>query len=63
MPHIVRDNIELWFLQLDHWFSVNRITSDNTRFSTVVAALDANLLQQIYETVRNPPAAEKYDAI
>lgn len=65
MPQIVRDNIELWFLQLDHWFTVNRITSDGTRFSTVIAALDANLLQQIYETVRNPPPppASKYEAI
>lgn len=65
IPPIVRDNIELWFIQLEHWFAVNRIVSDSTRFSTVVAALDANLLQQIYETVRNPPAppASKYDAV
>lgn len=63
IPHIVRDNIELWFIQLDHWFAVNRITSDSTRYSTVVASLDAALLQQIYETVRNPPAAGKYEAI
>lgn len=62
-PAIVRDNIELWFLQIDHWFTVNRITSDNTRFSTVVAALDFNLLQQVYETVRNPPATGKYQAL
>lgn len=64
-PSIVRDNIELWFLQLDHWFTINRITSDSTRFRTVEAALDANLLQQIYETVRNPPAppALKYEAV
>lgn len=65
MPKIVRDNIELWFLQLEHWFTVSRIASDSVRFSTVVSALDANLLQQIYEVVRNPPAApaSKYDAI
>lgn len=62
-PTMMRDNIELWFIQIDHWFTVNRITSDNTRFSTVVAALDPNLLQQIYETVRNPPVANKYDAL
>lgn len=62
-PVIVRDNIELWFIQIDHWFTVNRITSDNTRFSTIVAALDSNLLQQIYETIRNPPATGKYEAV
>lgn len=65
MPKIVRDNIELWFLQLNHWFGVNRITSDGTRFSTVIAALDASLLQQIYDVVRNPPEppASKYNAV
>lgn len=65
LPTIVRDNIELWFIQLDHWFSVNRIVSDSVRYSTVIAALDANLLQQVYDVVRNPPAApaSKYDAI
>lgn len=62
-PSMIRDNIDMWFLQIDHWFTVNRITSDNTRFSTVVAALDGNLLQQIYETVRNPPSTEKYKAL
>lgn len=63
MPKIVRENIELWFVQMDHWFNLNRITSDGTRFSTVVAALDPQLLLQIYETVMNPPAADKYNAI
>lgn len=63
IPKISHDNIELWFIQLDHWFTVNRITSDNTRFSTVIAALDANLLQQIFETVRNPPPVGKYEAV
>lgn len=62
-PNIVRENIELWFIQIEHWFAVNRITSDNTKFSAIIAALDATLLQQIYETVRNPPATGKYDAI
>lgn len=62
-PTMVRDNIELWFIQIDHWFTVNRITSDSTRFSTVAAAFDSSLLQQIYETIRNPPAAGKYEAI
>lgn len=65
LPTIVRDNIELWFIQLDHWFSVNRIISDQVRYSTVIAALDASLLQQVYDVVRNPPAppSSKYDAI
>lgn len=64
-PRINMANIELWFLQVDNWFIVNRITSDNTRFSTIVAALDPELLAQVYAVVKNPPAppASKYEAL
>lgn len=63
MPPIVPDNMEMWFLQLEHWFKVVGITGDNTKFSTVIAALDATLLQQVYSVVRNPPTSNRYQAI
>lgn len=64
-PRMVENNIELWFTQVDHWFGASRITSDATKHSTIVAALDASLLQQIYATVMNPPPppASKYEAV
>lgn len=63
LPTIQEDNIELWFLQLDHWFNVNGIKNDNTKFSTTVAALSSKLLTQIFDIVSKPPEKEKFDAI
>lgn len=64
-PRMNMANIELWFLRVDNWFIVNRITSDATRFSTIVAALDPELLSQVYVVVKNPPPppASKYEAL
>lgn len=63
MPQIVRDNMEMWFIQLEHWFKVVGITGDGQKFSTVVSALDAKLLQQVYTVVRDPPPSNRYQAI
>lgn len=63
MPVMNRDNIELWFIQLEAWFQVNGVASDKNKFSTVVAALDSSLLQQVYEVVSNPPATDRFKAI
>lgn len=63
IPAINHENIELWFIQLDHWFQVNGITSDKNKFSTVVAALDSRLLAQIFDVVNNPPATDRFKAI
>lgn len=63
MPQIVPDNMELWFIQIEHWFKVVGIISDNQKFSTVVSALDAKLLQQVFNIVRNPPPTNRFQAI
>lgn len=62
-PALQTQNIELWFIQLDHWFSANGIKSENTKFSTVVASLNGALLQQVYESVINPPEHDRYKAL
>lgn len=59
----VPENMELWFVQIEHWFKVVGITGDNRKFSTVVSALDAKLLPQVYNIVRNPPASNRFKAI
>lgn len=63
MPPLNRENIELWFIQLDHWFKINHIKSDTTKFSTTIAALDANLIKQVYDIVARPPETNKFSAI
>lgn len=63
MPSLQQDNIELWFIQLDHWFTINRITSDNTKFSTTIASLTSSLVAQVFDVVINPPETHKFETI
>lgn len=63
IPMFNSTNIELWFIQLENWFLINQIKSDANKFSTVVAALDAKLLQQIFSIVNSPPTTDKYKGI
>lgn len=63
IPAFNRNNIELWFIQLDYWFQANCVQSDRTRFSTTVAALDPTLIMQVYDIVTNPPEENKYKTI
>lgn len=37
--------------------------SDKTKFRTIVAALDAKLLAQVFDTVQNPPEENRYRAL
>lgn len=62
-PQICEQNIELWFVQLDHWFSANDIRSDSQKNSTVVASMSGTLLQHVYEHVTAPPDRHKYKAL
>lgn len=48
-PVITEANIELWFIQLDHWFIANDIRSDSQKFSTVIASMTTSMLQQVYD--------------
>lgn len=63
IPSLQQDNIELWFIQLDHWFTINRITSDPTKFSTTIASLPSSLVSQVFDVVSNPPATCKFETI
>ncbi|GBL95246.1 hypothetical protein AVEN_37711-1 [Araneus ventricosus] len=54
---------DLWFLQLESQFKLSSISTDETKFHTVVAALDSKVLSYISDIVRNPPADNKYDAL
>ncbi|XP_031337258.1 uncharacterized protein LOC116166447 [Photinus pyralis] len=53
----------LWFAQVDAQLHTYKIRSDITRFFTVVAALDCNVLQQVSDVVANLPSTDKYETI
>ncbi|GBN38059.1 hypothetical protein AVEN_132520-1 [Araneus ventricosus] len=51
---------DLWFLQLESQFKLSGISIDETKFHTVVAALDSTLLSCVSDIVRNPPASSSH---
>lgn len=55
--------IELWFAQMQSWFELNRVTSDATKYNMVVANLRHDVLEQVEEIVRHPPAQDKFETI
>lgn len=63
LPEFWRANPQVWFLRLEAQFRSHRITSDNSKFDTVIGALDCDTLTDISDILINPPNAGKYEAI
>lgn len=55
--------MRLWIAQSDNAFTYNGITSDETKFSTLVANIDAKTLSHVSDIVLYPPASDKYKMI
>lgn len=59
-PPFWKANAELWFYQLESQFITAGIVSEETKFHSVVAAVDTEILTYVSDLVRNPPAKDKY---
>ncbi|GBM83521.1 hypothetical protein AVEN_238283-1 [Araneus ventricosus] len=62
-PQFWETNPNLWFIQLGSQFKLTGISADETKFHTVVAALDSKILSFIADIVRQPPSDAMYDAL
>lgn len=62
-PPFWRANPALWFCQLEAQFQMNRITSDRTRYYSVVAAIESTVLHQVSDLVLNPPQDNLYASL
>lgn len=60
IPTLNQDQVETWFLQLDQWFYINNV-SEKMKFGTVVASLDAKVVNQVLDAVKNPPTTNQYE--
>lgn len=59
-PPFWKANPALWFCQLEAQFQMNQITSDRTKYYTVVAAIESTILDQVSDLVLNPPSVDLY---
>lgn len=61
VPPFWQDCPEIWFVQIEAQFAVQKITSDNAKYNTIVASIESKVLCQVSEAVLNPPATDKYN--
>lgn len=60
VPPFWAEQPEIWFVQIESQFSINSITSDQTKFNTVVGHMESRILSQVSDAVVNPPDTDKY---
>lgn len=60
LPPFWRNNIELWFKQVEASFTLSGISSDETKFASLVANIDAQTLNHVSDIILNPPETDKY---
>lgn len=60
IPVFWSDFPEIWFAQVEAQFTVHKITSDSTKFSTVVGNMESKVLSQVSDAVLNPPEQNRY---
>lgn len=61
VPPFWADSPEIWFAQIEAQFAASNITTDNSKFTTIIGNIESKVLTQVSEAVLNPPQTEKYE--
>ncbi|XP_031619422.1 uncharacterized protein LOC116338365, partial [Contarinia nasturtii] len=62
-PTFVKNEPDLFFIQMEAQFRNAGISNDNSKYNHVIAALEPQYLSMVSDLVRNPPTSDKYDSI
>ena len=54
---------EIWFTQAEAQFNIRGVTSDDTKYYYVVAALDQDTAARLLDVLQNPPQTNKYSSL
>ncbi|GFX01246.1 uncharacterized protein TNCV_4582121 [Trichonephila clavipes] len=63
LPPFWKYNVRLWIAQCDHALTFSGISSDDTKYSALVANLDAETLSYVSDIVLSPPNSDKYHTL
>ncbi|GFU50449.1 uncharacterized protein TNCV_4571961 [Trichonephila clavipes] len=64
LPPFWKSNVRLWIAQCDHVFTFSGISSDDTKYSALVANLDADeTLSYVSDIVLSPPNSDKHHTL
>lgn len=59
-PKFWEADAELWFAQVEAQFVVSGITTDQTKFNAVIAALEPRILKCVRDIIIKPPSEDAY---
>lgn len=62
-PPFWKPDPRLWFLQVEAQFVRAGVTTDDTKYYTVVAEIDSSVLKCAADLISNPPDTDKYEAL
>ncbi|XP_037528629.1 uncharacterized protein LOC119405875 [Rhipicephalus sanguineus] len=63
LPHFWPKNPRVWFSQVEARFQVRRITSQESKYLHVVAALPPDIADAIDDVLASPPSEKAYDEL
>ncbi|KAF8789816.1 hypothetical protein HNY73_007726 [Argiope bruennichi] len=63
IPPLWRNNIKLWFIQVESNFALAKITSDLTKYNNLIATIDPETLSAVADILLAPPDTNKYDVL
>ncbi|GFR12463.1 uncharacterized protein TNCT_739091 [Trichonephila clavata] len=60
IPPLWTDKPEIWFFQVEAQFNINRITSEKTKFNSLVSQLKPRFLENVWDIIKDPENTAKY---
>ena len=63
IPPLWKNNIQIWFIQVEANFATSQITNDLTKYNTVIASIDADSLVLVSDLILNPPTENQYETL
>lgn len=63
LPHFLRRDVTLWFMQVEALFRTSQISDDQAKYDFVLAALDIQAATEVRELLETPPEADKYKTL
>lgn len=63
VPPFWQEKPNVWFTQIEAQFALSNITSDATKYYTVVSNLEPAIAAQLEDILENPPASNRYEKL
>lgn len=63
IPPFWKQNPALWFVQMESQFITKGVTSEKTKYHTIVSTIESEIAAQVSDIIMNPPTDAPYSAL